>query len=107
MVTLSASDAKHGFARLMEAASSGEVVGVTRYGEVKFVVVPISEYLDLTGQESLEDLSTEFEELYSSMQQSGWAEAVEGALSASPEELGRVAAVAASRKRAPGPAVQG
>lgn len=99
--SISASEAKN-VGIIMEAASEGHLVALTRYGKVRAVVVPIEDYEEMTRTEpDLGELGREFEALYASMQTPAVKAANAAAFALDPREMGRLAAARSHRARQP------
>ena len=88
-VTMAAAAAKNRFGQAMSAIASGKHVEITRYDRVAAVMVPIDDYLELTGsaEGTLDVLQDEFDALYERMQGETNRAAVDAAFSSSPEAL--------------------
>jgi antitoxin Phd len=98
--TISASEAKS-IGHLLDAAEKGKTVAITRYGQVKAVVVPIERYRMLTEAEpQLSQLEQDFEAMLARMQSPQAQDAVEAVFRASPTELGEAALAAAGKRTA-------
>jgi len=99
--SVSATDAKNEFGRILEKAIQGGRVLITKYDVPKAILISVSEFeaLSLARQVKLDTLSDEFDALLARMQTSTARAGMKSAFSASPKRLGK-AAVAAARKRA-------
>ena len=92
-VRMAASVAKNRFGQAMSAIASGKHVEITRYDKVTAVLVPVDDYLELTGSAActLDVLQDEFDALYERMQGEKNRAAVDAAFSSSPEALAETA----------------
>ncbi|MHB8719399.1 MAG: type II toxin-antitoxin system prevent-host-death family antitoxin [Candidatus Dormibacteria bacterium] len=99
---IAAADAKNQFGQVLETASAGETVAITRYGEVKAVMVSVDEYEALTGdpRSRLNLLTEQFDNMLAAMQTPEARQGMRAAFEASPREMGRAAVAAARRRRA-------
>lgn len=98
--TVTATEAKNEFGRVLETVARGGIVVVTRHDAPKAVVLSIDEFnaLSMAGGIRLDALSRQFDALLERMQTSGASAGMQAAFEASPSRLGR-AAVSAARKR--------
>lgn len=98
--TVTATEAKNKFGRILERAIQGDVMFITKHDGAKAVLLSVDEFnaLSRATQANLETLTSEFDALLSRMQTPTARAAMKDAFHASPKELGR-AAVAAARKR--------
>jgi antitoxin Phd len=98
--TLTATQAKNEFGRLLERVIRGEMVVITKHDAPKAVLISVDEYQALarTPESQLNSLTGEFDELLSHMQTPKARTAMKQAFAASPKQLGK-AAVSAARKR--------
>ena len=96
--SVSASDAKNGFGRILERVAREGGVTITRRHEPVAVVIPIETYRRLAGADAglLDSLSAEFDAVLSRMQAPGAAEAMQSAFEMAAEELGAAAVAAAA-----------
>lgn len=101
--TVAATKVKNEFGAILEQAIHGGAVAITRHDSPKAVLLSFVEFESLVNERSrsLDDLGEEFDELLSRMQTSQARRGVEAAFNASPEELGRAAATAPKKHRAP------
>lgn len=101
--TVAATKVKNEFGAILEQAIHGGAVAITRHDSPKAVLLSFVEFESLVNERSrsLDDLGEEFDELLSRMQTSQARRGVEAAFNASPEELGRAAATAQKKHRAP------
>ncbi len=98
--SVTATDAKNGFGRVLERALVEGVLAITKHNEVKAVLLSAREYEALiAGQrDRLTDLEAEFDGLLDRMRTAKARKAGEELFAASPSKLGR-AALAARRER--------
>ncbi len=98
--SVTATDAKNKFGRLLEKAMHGGVVVITKHDEPKAVLISMDEYTALSNapESRINTLSAEFDSLLMSMQRPGVRNSIQAAFRASPKRMGK-AAVAAARKR--------
>ena len=94
--TVAATRVKNEFAAILDQASSGGAVAITRHDTPKAVLISYAEFESLIKVRTLalEDLSTEFDGMLARMQAPKAKRAVANAFSASPAELGRAALAA-------------
>jgi len=99
--SVTATEAKNEFGRLLEKAMQGDLVVITKHDTPKAVLLSMAEFetLSQAPESRINTLSAEFDALLSRMQGSSARDAMHAAFGASPEQLGK-AAVAAARKRA-------
>jgi len=97
---VSATEAKNGFARVLERVIRGDVMFITKHGAAKAVLMPVEEYnaLSRATQIQISGLTKEFDELLLRMQTPKARAAMKAAFHASPKQLGK-AAVAGARSR--------
>jgi len=98
--SVSATEAKNEFGRILERAIRGETVMITKFDAPKAVLMSVDEFKALSrgSRVEIDMLSDEFDQLLAGMQTPAARSAMKAAFDASPKELGR-AAVAAARKR--------
>jgi antitoxin Phd len=98
--TVAATKAKNEFGAILEQATHGGAVAITRHDMPKAVLLSYAEFESLAHSRSraLDDLGVEFEDLLARMQTPKARKAMKAAFSASPGRLGR-ASVKAARKR--------
>ena len=91
---------KNEFGSALETAARGGAVAITRHDTPKAVLLSYEEFESLVKARArtLDDLSTEFEELLARMQTPGAKKGVATAFNASPAQLGRAAVAAVGRK---------
>lgn len=99
--TVSASDAKNAFGRVLEAAVRQGMVTITRHDEPRAVLLSMDEYRALSSarERSLDALAGEFDALLTRMQAPGMRSAMQTAFDTPDEALGRIALKATRRKR--------
>lgn len=99
--SVTATEAKNAFARILETVMQGVVVIITKHDAPKAVVLSMDEFhaLSRAGETRLDTLSEEFDALLDRMQTPSARGAMKRAFGASPKQLGK-AAVAAARTRA-------
>ena len=97
-----ASEAKHRFGQLLDAALREGPVAITKQRKPTAVLISLEEYRALTQAEdrTLAALSAEFDRRYATMQAPGAAAAMQRAFDTPTAQLGAFAA--ASLKKAPG-----
>ena len=98
--SVTATDAKKGFARVLEMVIQGGVVVITKHDAPKAVLLSVDEFNALAQAPSLklDALSGQFDALLARMQTPKARAGMKAAFAASPKQLGR-AAVAAARRR--------
>ena len=98
--SVAATKAKNEFGAILEKATHGGAVAITRHDTPKAVLVSYDEFQSLVRARSrtLDDLGSEFDALVARMQTPRARKGMKAAFNASPAELGR-AAVKATRKR--------
>lgn len=98
--SVSATDAKNAFGKILEKAASAGVVAITKRDKAQAVVLSMKEYEALLAHvpDPLHDLGAEFDALVAGMRKPGARAAGRALFRASPAALGR-AAVAGARKR--------
>ncbi len=99
-VSVTATEAKKEFGRVLEKAIQGGRVLITKHDTPKAVLISIDEFNTLlrAPESKLNALGAEFDELLARMQRPGARKAMQAAFDATPQQLGK-AAVAAARKR--------
>ena len=100
---VAATKAKNEFGAILEQATHGGAVAITRHDTPKAVLLSYEEFASLVKVHSrtLGDLGTEFDTLLARMQTPKARKGVEAAFKASPAELGRAAVKAARKDRSP------
>jgi len=98
--SVAATKAKNEFGAILEKATHGGAVAITRHDTPKAVLVSYAEFESLVRARSrtLDDLGSEFDALLARMQTPKARKGMKAAFNALPAELGR-AAVKATRKR--------
>jgi len=98
--SVTATDAKKRFGRLLEKAIQGNDVFITKHDAPKAVLISVDRFnaLSRDAESKMDSLNTEFDVLLSRMQQPGARDAMQSAFNASPKELAK-AALTAARKR--------
>jgi antitoxin Phd len=99
-VSVSATDAKNEFGRILERAIQGGTVVITKHDAPKAVLISVDEFkaLSRANRVDLDTLSGEFDRLLARLQRPAARAGMKAAFDASPKQLGQ-AAVAAARKR--------
>lgn len=103
-ISVTATEMKNRFGRMLEEVAQGKAVVVTKHDGARAVLVSIEEYESLVGSSAgdLDALTEEFDALLLRMQTPEAAPAMEAAFGASAEDLGRGAVVAAAREKSGG-----
>ena len=98
--SVSASEAKSEFGRVLEMAIQGGAVVITKHDSPKAVLISVENFNALSGaaETKLDTLSQEFDALLARMQTSTARRGMKAAFAASGKRLGK-AAVAATRSR--------
>jgi antitoxin Phd len=98
--SITATEAKKQFGRVLELVLRGGAVVITKHDAPKAVVLSMEEFHALTrpGASPLDTLTGEFDAMLARMQKPRARAAMKAAFAASAKELGK-AAVAAARKR--------
>jgi antitoxin Phd len=98
--SVTASEAKSGFGRVLETAIQGGAVVITRHNAPRAVLISVENFNALSGaaETKLDALTDEFDALLAQMQTSKARRGMKTAFAASAKELGK-AAVAAARSR--------
>ena len=98
--SMTATDAKTDFGRILETATAGGVVIITKHDVPKAVLISVEEFdaLSKAAKGEIDTLSGEFDTLLARMQTPAWRAKMKAAFNATPKQLGK-AAVAAARKR--------
>ena len=99
-VSISATEAKNEFGRILETVIRGGKVVITKHDSPKAVLVSMDEFNALSNahKAELEALSAEFDGLLARMQTPAARAGMNAAFHATPKELGKTA-VTAARKR--------
>ena len=99
--SVSATDAKNEFGRVLDTAIQSGAVVITRHESPKAVLLSMDEFKELVGEGSrrLDTLSAEFDALLTRMQAPGVRARMKAAFGASPAELGKAAVLAAAKRQ--------
>ena len=101
--SVTATEAKAEFGRVLDLAIQGGAVVITKHETPKAVLISVDEFNALAQERSatLDTLTAEFDAMLARMQTPAARAAMEAAFDASPERLGKaaVAAVATTRTR--------
>src|SRR6266545_1225351 len=94
--SVSATDAKNEFGRILEKAIQGVTVVITKHDAPKAVLISVDRFNALSGADrvELDTLSGEFDRLLAGMQGPAARAAMQAAFGASPKRLGRAASAA-------------
>lgn len=100
-LSISATEAKNDFGRILEKVTKGGTVIITKHDAPKAVLISVEQFdaLSRANRVKLDTLSGEFDALLARMQTPAARAGMEAAFDASPQQLGR-AAVEAAWKRA-------
>lgn len=98
---VAATQAKNAFGELLDRVAASGAVAITRHDMPKAVLVSFEEFESLSRarSETLDALTTRFEDLLERMQSPAARQGMEAAFNAPPSTLGRAAAAAAKRRR--------
>jgi antitoxin Phd len=98
--SISATEAKNQFGRILEKAIQGGRVLITKHDVPKAVLISVSDFdaLSRADRVRIDTLSGEFDALLGRMQTPAARDGMKSAFDSSPKRLGK-AAVAAARKR--------
>jgi prevent-host-death family protein len=98
--SITATEAKNEFGRILEKAIKGGTVVITKHDAAKAVLISVDHFnaLSRAGRIKLDTLIDEFDSLLDRMQTPAAHAGMKAAFEASPRQLGK-AAVAAARKR--------
>ena len=98
--TVTATDVKNEFGRVLEKVIQGGIVVITKHDEPKAVLLSVREFNALANANriKLDTLSGEFDALLARMQTPAARAGMKAAFDASPKQMGK-AAVALARKR--------
>lgn len=99
--SIASTEAQNEFGAVMERATHGHDVVITRHGVPRAVLVSIDRYRELTSAEAaaLDALTAEFDALFERMQTPEWRAGMDRALKATPDFMGRAAVAEAKRSR--------
>lgn len=98
---IAASEAKNRFGAILDQASQGGAVAITKHDATKAVLISVEEFQALVAgrHSSLTALGAEFDDLLARMQTPDARKGIRVAFAATPAELGKAAVKAARRKR--------
>lgn len=102
MPTISATELKNATADVFEQVAARRAVAITRHDKPRAVLLSLSQYEALTGQQNpdwLEKLHEEYRGMLDRMQGPEQRAAAERAFNATPEELGEAAVWAAQQHK--------
>ncbi len=99
--SVTATEAKNAFGRVLDLALRDGSVMITRHDTPRAVVLSWQQYQSLAGRKEpdLDALRSEFDALYADMQSPKAAKAMKAAFEATPEELGAAAVWGARRRK--------
>lgn len=99
--TVTATKVKNEFGAILDKATTGGAVAITRHDRPKAVIISYDEFESLIKVRSraLDDLGLEFDDLLARMQTSQSRAAMKTAFNATPSQLGRAAVEAARKSR--------
>ena len=99
MPTFTATAAKNGFGRVLDAAVENGAVAITRHDAPRAVLLSVDAYdaLVARGGHALDTLTAEFDTLLESMQTPRARRAMKTAFAASPARIGEAAVAATAR----------
>jgi antitoxin Phd len=99
--SIAATQVKNEFGTILEKATRGGAVAITRHDAPKAVLVSYEEFQSLAQarSRSLDNLGAEFDDLLESLQNPKARKGMDTAFNASPAKLGRAAAKAARKGR--------
>ena len=99
--TVPASRLKNAPGAIVDQASAGRPVVITRHDTPRVVILSFDDFEDLARarEPGLGPLEARFDELLAGMQQPAAKRGVQAALNATPEKLGRAAVAAAGKRR--------
>src|SRR6476646_1551723 len=99
-LTIPSTQAQNEFGRILDQATAGQDIAITRHNVTRAVLVSAARYRQLTGggeEPALTSLDARFDELYALMQTAKVREGTARAVEATPGEMGRAAVAAAKR----------
>jgi len=98
--SITATNAKNEFGRILEKAIQGSVIVITRHDDPKAVLISVDKFNEISNanRANLDTLSVEFDALLARMQTPVARAGFKAAFDAPPRRMGK-AAVAAARKR--------
>jgi prevent-host-death family protein len=99
-ISISATEAKNEFGRVLESVMRGEVVVITRHEAPKAVLMSVEEFnaLSQAPRAALGALSAEFDALLAGLQAARARAGLRAAFDASPKDMGNAARRAARRR---------
>jgi prevent-host-death family protein len=99
--TVAATRVKNEFGNILELATHGGAVAITKHHMPKAVLLSVTEFESLVRARSrtLEDLGGEFDEMLAQMQSTKGRKAMAKAFHATPDQIGRAAVKHARKKR--------
>jgi antitoxin Phd len=98
--SVTATEAKNEFGKILESALRGNRVFITKHEAPKAVLISVDDFdvLTASARTDLDTLSSEFDALLARMQTRGSRSKMKAAFSASPKQLGKAAVEAASKR---------
>lgn len=101
-LSVSSTEAQNEFGRILDAASRGDDVVITKHNAPRAVLISVDRYETLAraDENALGRLTEQFDALLERMQTPDAIAGMKRAFEASPEELGKAAVAAARRRRA-------
>jgi antitoxin Phd len=98
--SVTATEAKNEFGKILESALRGNRVFITKHEAPKAVLISVDDFDVLTSsaRTKLDTLSSEFDALLARMQTGGIRSKMKSAFGASPKQLGKAAVEAASKR---------
>ena len=98
---IAASEVKNKFGSILDQATHGGAVAITRHDTTKAILISVEEFQSLVAgrHSSLTALSAEFDGLLAKMQTPAHRTGIAKAFAASPTQLGRSAVKAAARNK--------
>ena len=99
--SVTATNAKRDFGKLLEAAIRGRVVVITKHAAPKAVLMSVEQFNGQSrpSEPNLDTLTRHYDALVARMQGPKARAAMQAAFDATPEELGRAAVAGARRRR--------
>jgi antitoxin Phd len=97
--TVTATDAKKDFGKILEKAIKGEIVTITKHDAPKAVLISVDQLNALSPQRKIDSLDAQFDAMYDQMQTAETRMAMKKAFSATPEKMGQAALRGARRNR--------
>ena len=100
-ISVTASDAKKDFGKILEEAIKGGVITITKHDSPKAVLISLEQFeaMSPSAETRINTLRSEFDAMFDRMQRPGAREAMQRAFDASPKELGRAAREGARMKK--------